>query len=67
MIRLYRLWRLKFREWMLHEESVHVEGLISDHHRRYRLLITELKSVKGQIAMLEKPETILTQALRRSR
>ena len=67
MIRAYRLLKLKLRSWMLYEEAVHVEGLMSDHKRRYELLLLELRKVRGQIATLERPEVLLTQALRRAR
>lgn len=66
MIRFLTLIRLKCRAYLLHEQAVHAEDLIADHERRYRVLLTELRAVKGRIAMLEKPETLLTQALRRA-
>ena len=66
MIRFLQLLRLKLRAWMLHEELCHAEGLLADHERRYSVLILELRKVRGRIATLEPPETLLTQALRRA-
>ena len=67
MIRFLQLLRLKFRAWMLHEELCHAEGLLAYHERRYAVLILELRKVKSRIATLERPETLLTQALRRAK
>ena len=66
MIRFLTLLRLKFRAWTLHEQSVHAEALIADHKRRYELLLLELRKVKSRIAVLEKPDVLLRQALRRA-
>lgn len=64
MIRALNLLRLKLRAYMLQEQAEHAEGLIADHRCRYEVLLMELRKVKSRIAVLEKPEVILRQALR---
>ena len=66
MIRFLRLLRLKFHAGMLAAQAEHAESLLSDHQRRYELLLLELRKVKSRIATLEKPEILLRQALRRT-
>ena len=67
MIRWLNLFRLKCKAYVLQEQAVHAEGLIADHERRYELCILELRKIKSRIATLERPEVLLSQAIRRSR
>ena len=66
MFRWLNLLKLKLRAGMLYEQAVHAEHLLDDHKRRYELLLIELRKVKARIAMFEKPEVLLRQALRRT-
>jgi len=65
MIRFLILLRLKFSAMCLQAQAEHAEGLLADHERRYAILIIELRKVRGRIAMLERPEVLLRQALKR--
>ena len=66
MIRFLQLLRLKFRAYVLQAQAEHYEATSADHAMRYEITLMELRKVKGRIATLERPETLLTQALRRA-
>ena len=66
MIKWWVLMRLKVRSYILQAELEHAETLMADHAMRYEVTLMELRKVKGRIATLERPETLLTQALRRA-
>ena len=67
MIRTLHLLRLKARAYMLQAQLEHAEALLADHERRYAMYLLELRKVRSRLATLERPETILTQALRRAK
>lgn len=65
VIRFLTLLRLKFCAYVLHEQAVHAESLLADHKRRYEITLLELRKIKARIAMLESPDVLLRQALKR--
>ena len=67
MIRFLKLLRLKWRAYVLQAQAEHYEATSADHAMRYEITLMELRKLKGRIAVLERPETLLTQALRRAR
>ena len=67
MIRWWQLLRLKLRAYVLQAQAEHYEATAADHAMRYEVTLMELRKVKGRIAVLERPETLLTQALRRAK
>ncbi len=67
MIRFLHLLRLKSKAYVLQAQLEHAEALLADHERRYAMLLLELRKVHSRISTLEKPEVVLTQALRRAK
>lgn len=65
MIRFLHLLRLKTRAYVLQAQLEHAEALLADHERRYDVCLVELRKVRSRLATLERPDVILTQALRR--
>ena len=66
LLRRFHLLRVKVKAFILQAELDHAEALLSDHERRYQVTLIELLKVRRRIALLEQPEVILRNALRRT-
>lgn len=66
-MRFIRLWWFKWKDFMIEAQIEAKEDLMLDHQRRLRMLQDRQRSVRCRIALLESPQNLLAQALRRGR